>query len=303
MLEKGITPIVFSYHDDIDKRLIEIVGQVRFVDYDCLGFNPLQVIDRKSRNAYLDVAGVVRDIFVAIYPELGDIQGESVRDAIKQSFKNAGWGDLNANLAQLQEPPFGEFLEILRSIEKPNKGLQTLLARLGELEDYHFFEMADQPTLSLWEDSKQPIVIRIHRTQSSNLQQAFASLVFYKFYKDMFRRGTQSRITHAIIFDEAHKAARLNLISTMAKECRKFGIALILASQEAKDFNSSLFSAVANYLVLRVTEADAKALVRNVSSADQEKSLIDKIKGLEKFKAMFFCEGRPKPTILKLNNV
>jgi DNA helicase HerA-like ATPase len=119
----------------------------------------------------------------------------------------------------------------------------------------------------------------------------------------MFRRGTQSRITHAIIFDEAHKAARLNLISTMAKECRKFGIALILASQEAKDFNSSLFSAVANYLVLRVTEADAKALVRNVSSADQEKSLIDKIKGLEKFKAMFFCEGRPKPTILKLNNV
>ena len=92
-------------------------------------------------------------------------------------------------------------------------------------------------------------------------------------------------------------------ISTMAKECRKFGIALILASQEAKDFNSSLFSAIANYLVLRVTEADAKALVRNVSSADQEKSLIDKIKGLEKFKAMFFCEGRPKPTILKLNNV
>ena len=303
MLEKGITPIVFSYHDDIDKRLIEIVGPVRFVDFDCLGFNPLQVIDRQSRNAYLDVAGVVRDIFVAIYPELGDIQGESVRDAIKQSFKNAGWGDLNANLAQLQEPPFGEFLEILQSIEKPNKGLQTLLARLGELEDYQFFKMAEHPTLSLWEDSKQPIVIRIHRTQNSNLQQAFASLVFYKFYKDMFRRGTQSRITHAIIFDEAHKAARLNLISTMAKECRKFGIALILASQEAKDFNSSLFSAIANYLVLRVTEADAKALVRNVSSADQEKSLIDKIKGLEKFKAMFFCEGRPKPTILKLNNV
>ena len=303
MLENDITPIVFSYHDDIDKRLEEIVGPVRFVDFDCLGFNPLQVIDRQSRNAYLDVAGIIRDIFVAIYPELGDIQGESVRDAIKQSFRNAGWGDLNANLDQLQEPPFGRFLEILKSIEKPNKGLQTLLARLGELEDYQFFEMTEKPTLSLWEDSKQPIVIRIHRTQNSNLQQAFASLVFYKFYKDMFRRGTQSRITHAIIFDEAHKAARLNLISTMAKECRKFGIALILASQETKDFNISLFSAIANYIVLRVTEADAKALVRNVSSTDQEKSLIDKIKGLEKFKAMFFCEGRPKPMLLKLQDV
>jgi hypothetical protein len=47
---------------------------------------------------------------------------------------------------------------------------------------------------------------------------------------DMFRRGIQPRITHAVVFDEAHRAARLALIPTMAKECRKYGISLVLAS-------------------------------------------------------------------------
>ena len=125
--------------------------------------------------------------------------------------------------------------------------MRTLLARLEELEDYGFFNLRESHS-SLWE-SEQPTVIRIHTTQNDNLQRAFASLVFYGLYKDMFRRGIEDRITHALIFDEAHRAAGLKLIPTMAKECRKYGISLVLASQEAKDFDVSVFSAIANYLV------------------------------------------------------
>jgi DNA phosphorothioation-dependent restriction protein DptH len=125
-------------------------------------------------------------------------------------------------------------------------------------------------------------------------------LIFYGLYKDMFRRGIQHRITHAVVFDEAHRAARLRLIPTMAKECRKYGISLVLASQEAKDFNISLFSAIANYLVLRLNETDAKALVRNVSSSDQERALVDRIKQLDRFKSLYFCEGKRKPAYVTL---
>jgi DNA helicase HerA-like ATPase len=169
---------------------------------------------------------------------------------------------------------------------------------LGELADYGFFDPAETYA-SLW-DSDQPIVIRIHQSQNEHLQKAFASLVFYKLYKDMFRRGIQRRITHAVVFDEAHRAARLTLIPTMAKECRKYGISLVLASQEARDFHISLYSAIANYLVLRVTETDAKALVRNVASSDQERALIDKIKQMERFKALYFTESRKKPVPVAL---
>ncbi len=295
MVDVDVRPIVFSYHQDIDGRLEQLVARVRFLDFHGLGFNPLQVIDRQSRMAYLDVAGAMRDIFVAIFPELGDIQGERIRRAIKESFVERGWDDPNADLS---EPPFGRFVEILRTDRKPDRGLRTLLGRLEELADYGFFTLAETQE-SLWE-SEEPIVIRVHTTQNDNLQKAFASLVFYGLYKDMFRRGIQQRITHAVVFDEAHRAARLRLIPTMAKECRKYGISLVLASQEAKDFNISLFSAIANYLVLRLNEADAKTLVRNVASSDQERALVDKIKQMERFKALYFCEGRRKPAPVSL---
>ena len=301
MVTAGVRPIIFSYHQDIDERLEKIVDSVRYIDCYGLGFNPLQVMDRSSRLAYLDVAGAVRDIFTSIFPELGDIQGERIRRAIKDSFVETGWDSPNADLANLREPEFKRFLEILKADPKPDRGLRTLLARLEELEDYGFFELAETRG-SLWE-SDQPIVIRIHTTQNDNLQKAFASLIFYGLYKDMFRRGVQDHITHAVIFDEAHRAAGLKLIPTMAKECRKFGISLVLASQEAKDFDSSLFSAIANYLVLRLTEADAKSLVRKVGSSQQERDLIDRIKQMDRFRAIYFSEGKKRPSTVGLLQV
>ncbi len=89
----------------------------------------------------------------------------------------------------------------------------------------------------------------------------------------------------------------------MAKECRKYGISLVLASQEAKDFNASLFSAVANYLVLRLTEADAKALVRNVATAKEERTLIDRIKQMARFRALYSCEGKQRPAAVSLKSL
>lgn len=288
MVEAGVRPIVFSYHEDIDERLGDLVEAVRFIDFDGLGFHPLRVLRRESPTAHLDVAGSLRDIFSAIFPELGDLQCERIRSAIKESFVEAGWPG-----SDLQEPEFRRFVEILRSDPKPDAGLRTLLARFGELDDYGFFEVG-QVRESLWE-SDRPVVIRIHATQNDTLQRAFAALVFYGLYKDMFRRGIQDRITHALIFDEAHRAAGLKLIPTMAKECRKYGISLVLASQEARDFHVSLFSAIANYLVLRLTEADAKVLVRNVATAQQERALIDRLKQMDRFKALYFCEGQQRP--------
>ena len=298
MMVSGVSPIVFSYHEDIDEKLESIGQPVRFIDFDGLGFNPLEVFDRSSRFAHLDVAGTIRDIFLAIYPELGGLQGADIRKAVKESFQEVGWGGVGADDSDVKEPPFRRFLEILRDRPKPNVGLRNLLERLEELDDYGFFTLNESQG-GMWDDSK-PTVIRIHRTQSDVLQRAFSFLLFYGLYKNMFRRGIQDRITHAVILDEAHRAARLPLIPTMAKECRKYGVSLVLASQEAKDFHASVFSAIANYLVLRLNEPDAKALVKNVASSTQQSSLLDKIKQMERFKAFYFSANRARASHIDL---
>ncbi len=294
LVAAGIRPIVFSYHHDIDAKL-EGLSTIHYIDCDGMSFNPLRVWDRSSSKAHLDVAGALRDIFAAIFPDLGDLQSERIRTAVKQSFEELGWGNAQADSAILEEPKFRRFVEILRTESRPDR---RLLARLDELDDYDFFVLREAH-LNLWEIDH-PIVIRIHGTQNENLQKAFAALVFYGLYKDMFRRGLQDRITHAVIFDEAHRASGLKLVPTMAKECRKYGISLILASQEARDFNVSLFSAIANYLMLRLTETDAKSLVRNVAGARQERDLTDKVKQMARFKALYFQEGKDRPVEVNL---
>jgi hypothetical protein len=46
-------------------------------------------------------------------------------------------------------------------------------------------------------------------------------------------------------------------------------------------------------LVLRVNEADAKALARNMATAAEQRIVVDRLKSLPKFHALYFSEGQP----------
>ena len=87
-----IMPIVFSYHDDIDEKLaatfsnlslamVAVSASIRCASHTT---GPL---------AHVESAGQLRDIFAAIFPDLGDLQLEQLRGAIKQSFQELGWGN------------------------------------------------------------------------------------------------------------------------------------------------------------------------------------------------------------------
>jgi DNA phosphorothioation-dependent restriction protein DptH len=293
----GITPIVFSYHDDIDSKLAEFYPDIGKSDCQSLGFNPMRVADQGPLG-HIESAGLLRDIFASIFPELGDLQLETIRNAIKSSYEAHGWGP-QGDSESIQPPPFRAFFKKLQSSGKTDIRTQTLVARLTELDDYQFFN--DMRAGQSFLDEARPVLLQIHKTQNAAVQRAFASFAFYRIYQDMFRRGRKDCITHAVIFDEAHRASRLKLIPTMAKECRKYGIALVLASQEARDFDTSLFSAIANYLILRVTEHDAKALARNVAPSDMERRVADRLKQIEKYQALYFCEGRRSPVHVDLS--
>ena len=290
---QGIAPIVFSYHQDIDEKLGEMFGsRLHTVSYMGLGFNPLQVTG-DGPLAYMDNVSMLRDNFAAIFPDLGDIQLGRIREAIKQSYTDRGW----ALGVRGEIPAFRSFFEILTADAKPDRGLMT---RLSELADYGMFDgNADAPSLL---DGVAPAVIQIHCSPNELLQRAFATFVLHNLYQTMFRRGLQSKITHAIIFDEAHRAAKLKLIPTMAKECRKYGLSFVVASQEVRDFDPSLFPAIASYLALRAHEADAKHLANIMAPSDKVKLYTDRIKQMSKFKAYFYAEGMKSPLSVALSS-
>ncbi len=301
MFENGIVPIIFSYHNDIDERLSNIFhDEIQFVDYNGLGFNPLQV-HSGSTTGFIDNVSMLRDIFSAIFPDLGDIQLGALREALKQSYLDKGWDINNPNTDNLQTPQFDAFYHILKENPKQDKALKGLLVRLDELNDYGFFSTSSNES-SLF-SSQKPVIIRIHRTQNDVLQKAFSMFVLHNLYKQMFIRGVQQSITHAVVFDEAHRAAKLNLIPTMAKECRKFGISFVLASQEIKDFDPSIYNAIANYLILRLNENDARTIAKTIAPSDRVNRYTDLIKQMQKYHAIFSCEGIQRSKIIKLRSI
>ena len=85
----------------------------------------------------------------------------------------------------------------------------------------------------------------------------------------------------------------------------KHGIAFVVAFQEAKDFDPSLFMAVANYLALRLNETDARLIAKTFSASDRVAYYADRIKQMPKYQAMFYGEGLRAPvrTILLANVV
>jgi hypothetical protein len=290
-----IVPIVFSYHEDIDDRLSSRVARVNFIDYNGLGFNPMKVT-RPNPSAFIDNASMVRDIFSAIFPDLGDLQLEYLRSAVKDTYASLGWG---RNVEASERPPVPSFQSVYDSLESgcPDK---KLLMRLRELNDYGFFGGTGSDSTVL--DATALTLVRIHNTQNESLQRAFSSFVLHNIYQSMFARGEQRSFTHAIVIDEAHRASRLKLLPTLAKECRKYGIFLIIASQEARDFNLSLFSAVGNYLVLRVTDQDAKALADQCVPSQARSKTIDRLKQLNKYHGIFFGVEQVHPESLKLTS-
>jgi hypothetical protein len=285
-----ISPIVFSYHEDIDDRLARRLGTLKAIDYDGLGFNPMYV-SRQQPNSYIDNAGMIRDIFSSIFPDLGDLQLESIREAVKQAYRDFGW---NGTCFGQPTPPFQLVYDNLKTGRKD----QRLLMRLNELDDYGFFSAAGTAPSPL--TIVEPTIIRVHSTQNENLQNAFASFVLHHIYQSMFARGEQTRLTHALVVDEAHRAGRLKLIPTLAKECRKYGIMLIIASQEARDFQPALFSAIGNYLVLRVTDQDAKVLGNQSANSRNKAKIIDQLKEMRKYHALFFNVDVGRPQYLAL---
>ena len=189
-------------------------------------------------------------------------------------------------IASAHSPEFRSFLDILRASPKPDSGL---LLRLGELDDYGFFGNQQGATSLL--DIPAASLINLYATQNENLQRAFAAFVLHNLYKNMFRRGIKAEITHTIIFDEAHRASRLKLLPTLAKESRKYGVSLLVASQEVSDFDSSLYSAIANYLVLRLGEKDAREMAKQIGTSGQQKQITDHIKQMPRYQAFFYGEG------------
>ncbi len=294
--DNNIIPIIFSYHEDIDRKLKDAFNDINYVNMsDGLGFNPL-FVSGQDRNSYLDNCGMIRDIFCAIFPDLGDLQRESIRDSVLKAYIDKGFNEAFDTCATQIAPDFQAFYDNLIQNSDSNK----ITPRFKELQDYGFFKKASKEISLL--DIRKPIIIQMHKNQNDNIQRGLAFFMLFRIYQNMFLRGEADSITHMVIFDEAHRAKKLTLINRFARECRKYGISLILSSQSVDDFDKDIFASIANFLVLKSNEPDARIIAKSILPSAKQKSFIDKILNLQAYYAVFRNVKNEENTI-RLKNV
>lgn len=293
LARQDVWPLVFDFHGDLASKLRETLDGQPFVHLDAaegLTFNPLRLSHRQSEKegGWIDNAFEVTDILSAVYPDFGDLQTAEIRRRIIRSYQEFGFRE-DAVAPELSPPPFRQFYDQMLQEASPTPRLQHIIARLDNLFQRRLFREGTEET-GVDELVAATTVLDLHEVSSEQNQLAAASFFLHKVYKDMFVRGEASRIRQAIIFDEAHRAARLGLLGTMMQECRKFGIMMVVSSQRVSDFRRQVVETVGSYLILKVNPPDAKYLAPMLTGLEGREATQRRLLDLPKYYAVFRSE-------------
>jgi len=177
---------------------------------------------------------------------LGDIQ----RDALYRAFENV-YDAVGPNETPLLTS-VSEFLEE----DEDDGNAKNVTARCRPLFEFGLF--ADVPTEGIYEQFTKGAIVDLHELKSEALQLAAGAFTLRKLYRAMFTWGTADRIRLVIVLDEAHRLAKDLTLPKIMKEGRKFGIAVVVASQDVRDFHDQVLSNAGTKVIFRVNYPDSR---------------------------------------------
>lgn len=143
-----------------------------------------------------------------------------------------------------------EFGRHLHALEE-ERGVRNVLPRCRPLLEFGLFPTAEAVDSKLDGLLRDGVVLDVHNLALETLQLAAGAFVLRKVYKDMFRWGESGRLRLAIVLDEAHRLARDITLPKIMKEGRKFGIAVVVASQGLADYHPDVVGNAGTKVVFR----------------------------------------------------
>lgn len=104
-----------------------------------------------------------------------------------------------------------------------------------------------------------------------DLMLAASRFLLEMIYATMMMNGMSKRLKAMVCVDEAHKLCGDDKITDLVKEARKYGLGLVLSSQETRDFHPSIFANAGTQIVLALEDADAGVISKQFSTDDKER--------------------------------
>jgi DNA phosphorothioation-dependent restriction protein DptH len=254
--EHQVPSLVLDFHGQFSDPSSPFVRRIHPVNLDAasgLPFSPFELPPDAPPSAWRANAYELAEIFGYV-ADLGDIQQDAIYQAIRDAYQARGYG--SEQIPAVGVPTLEEVLDRLDALEQTRR-VANVTARCRPLLEMELF----RPTPGypdLLTQVRHGLVIDLHTLSIEAIQLAAGAFVLRKLYKDMFRWGVSERLRLAIVLDEAHRLARDVTLPKLMKEGRKFGVAVIVASQGLADFHPDIVANAGTKVIFRTNYPDSR---------------------------------------------
>lgn len=270
---RQVPTIIFDFqgeYGDPSKDFYKVVQPQVFEAMSGLPVNPFEVpVDPRTgqRRPFIEAVFRLADTLNRIFRGSGDIQLGLLRDAIRACYAKMGFVQ-DDRATWNNEPPTVDMLcdELGQMVSQRGIQARNLLVRLQPLFESGIFRPG-RASFRVQDLLGRTSVI-LMTSGISDLMLAASRLMLEGLYSSMLAAGESSTLRMMACIDEAHKLCGDETITTLIKEARKYGLGLILSSQETRDFHPSVFANVGTLVCLQLEEADAAIMARQIASQD-----------------------------------
>lgn len=250
--DQGLPSLVFDFHGDMAAEppagaavLDAAVG---------LPFSPFEA-DVRAGRPIATTAWEISEI-VAYVTKLGEIQRNSVYDALLEVYGRHGWRGTTAG-ADL--PSMSEFAASLEDAEQNARG-RNARQRLRPMTDFGLFQDDASGAFDLLANYGGGVVIDLSSLGLEEVQIFAASFILRKIYREMFKWTQDHTMKLAVVLDEAHRMAKDVTLPKLMKEGRKYGVSVVVASQNADDFHRDVLGNAGAKIVFRTNHPASRGV-------------------------------------------
>ncbi len=118
------------------------------------------------------------------------------------------------------------------------------------------------------------LVLDVHGLMEQ-VQIAAGAFVLRKVYREMFRWGQTGQLRLAVVLDEAHRLARDVTLPKIMKEGRKYGVAVVVASQGVDDFHKDVLSNAGTKVAFRCNYPQSRTVAGFLRGRDGQDMAVE----------------------------
>jgi DNA phosphorothioation-dependent restriction protein DptH len=264
LAQENLVSIVFDYGQGFSPTTLprEFVAATNPLELhagrDGVDFNPLQIFP-SDLHGPVNVAQRVADTFARVYKRMGVQQHAVVRQAVLEVMSDAGITPDTPDSWAADLPAFGNVQAKLQDYASNPLNAQARFAAsaASHISTVFVFNTFCASGHKLaWSDilqgDNQSIIVQLKGLEHS-LERAVTEFLLWNLIGFIEALGPGS-LRCFVILDEAHKLSFNpgSPVEKLLREGRKFGLGLILASQQPEDFSPVAFANTATKIVFQV---------------------------------------------------